>query len=74
MPPRNKDREQAAGQADAYKKVELAKIEVMEEQARVLAENPQLIEWKALEVWDGILPKVSGGTVPFIDVAGYASE
>lgn len=64
----------AANQSDAkayeYKAMEDAKIAIMEEQARVLRENPQLMNWKAVETWDGVMPKYMGGDspMPFIDV------
>jgi regulator of protease activity HflC (stomatin/prohibitin superfamily) len=64
----DKDRAQASGQADAYTATEMAKIQVMEAQALVLKENPQLLQWKAMETWDGILPKVTGEVIPFLDM------
>ena len=30
--------------------------------------TPILVQYKGLEKWNGILPQVSGGVVPFIDV------
>ena len=66
-----KVREEASGVADAYTSKEMAKIKVMEEQARVLKENPQLLQWKATESWDGVLPTYLGGStpMPFLDVS-----
>lgn len=63
-------RSNARGVADAYKMTEMAKIEVMEAQAQVLNQNPQLIAWKSIEVWDGKLPTYMGGNspVPFLSV------
>jgi len=46
----------------------IATIKVMEEQSRVLRENPQLIKWKMIETWSGELPRVTGGAIPFIDI------
>lgn len=47
------------------------KAESMEIEAKAMAENPQILQLRALERWDGILPKVSGGAVPFIDVSKF---
>jgi regulator of protease activity HflC (stomatin/prohibitin superfamily) len=64
-----KKREAAAGEADAYTLNEEAKLDIMERQAAILKENPALVQWKALEIWDGVLPKFTGGgAVPFINV------
>lgn len=43
------------------------KAEAMEIESAALAKNPQVLQLRALEKWDGVLPKVSGGAVPFID-------
>jgi regulator of protease activity HflC (stomatin/prohibitin superfamily) len=44
------------------------KAEAMEIESAALAENPQIIELRALEKWDGILPRVTGGAMPFIQL------
>lgn len=64
------DRAKADGEADAYTATEMAKIKVMEAQALVLKENPQLLQWKATEIWNGTLPVYMGGLapMPFLDV------
>ena len=59
--------EQVKVQADADAYV----IKVIEEQ---LSQSPTYIEYLAVQAWDGILPKVTGGVVPMIDVAGIAAE
>lgn len=65
-----KKREAAAGEADSYTALENAKLTIMERQAEILKENPALVQWKALEIWNGELPKFTGGgAVPFIDVS-----
>ena len=30
--------------------------------------SPILVQYKSVEKWNGILPQVSGGAVPFIDL------
>ena len=44
------------------------KAEAMQIESAALASNPQIIELRALEKWDGILPRVTGGAVPFINI------
>ncbi len=33
--------------------------------------TPNLIQSKAIDKWDGVLPQVSGGATPFIDLKGF---
>lgn len=47
------------------------KAESMQIESAALAKNPQVLQLRALEKWDGVLPRVSGGAVPFIDVKGF---
>jgi hypothetical protein len=30
--------------------------------------SPILVQYKSIEKWNGILPQVSGGAVPFVDL------
>lgn len=46
-------------------------IRVIEQQ---LSKSPQYIEWLKVTKWDGHLPKVTGGVVPFIDVGTEIKE
>lgn len=48
------------------------KAEAMTVESKALQSNPQILQLRALEKWDGVLPKVSGGAVPFIDVKAFA--
>lgn len=48
------------------------KAEAMQIESAALAKNPQVLQLRALEKWDGVLPRVSGGAVPFIDVKSFA--
>lgn len=58
-----------SSEADAQSILNVANAEA--EANRIIAESlsPQLLQWRALEVWDGILPQVTGGAVPFINVS-----
>jgi regulator of protease activity HflC (stomatin/prohibitin superfamily) len=50
--------------AEARGKAEALRIE-----SEALKSNPQVLQLRALEKWDGRLPTVSGGAIPFIDVS-----
>lgn len=51
------------------------KAEAMRIEAESLAQNPAILQLRALERWDGRLPKVTGaGAVPFINVDALAAE
>lgn len=64
----NKARAIAQGQADAYLAIENAKLQVMAQQAQILSNNPQLVNWKYATSWDGKLPNVTGGAIPMFNV------
>jgi regulator of protease activity HflC (stomatin/prohibitin superfamily) len=55
---------------EAQQKVAEAKgkAEAMRVESEALAKTPQILELRALEKWDGKLPHVTGGTIPFINV------
>ncbi len=55
---------------EALQKVAEAKgkAEAMTIESKALRDNPTILQLRAVEKWDGILPKVTGGTVPFISV------
>jgi regulator of protease activity HflC (stomatin/prohibitin superfamily) len=44
------------------------KAEAMRIEAESLAQNPNILQLRALERWDGHLPRVTSGAVPFIGV------
>lgn len=48
------------------------KAKAMQVEAQALQTNPQILQLRALEKWDGVLPRVSGGAVPFVDVQKMA--
>jgi regulator of protease activity HflC (stomatin/prohibitin superfamily) len=58
---------EAQGEADAT----LVKARAQSEANRLLQESltPLLVETKKIEKWNGILPSVTGGAMPFLDVS-----
>ena len=46
----------------------IAKANAILREAKALRTNPHLIEWKRMEKWDGVLPRVTGGAIPMFDV------
>ncbi|MBI2970997.1 MAG: prohibitin family protein [Candidatus Aenigmarchaeota archaeon] len=60
-------RTQALGEADAKVTRAKAETEALKLQRDII--NEQLLRLRAIEKWDGILPKVTGAAVPFIDVS-----
>jgi len=61
-----------AAEAKAYEieKESLARAAAIEREAKALRDNPNLIQLRAVEKWNGTLPTFSGGSnpVPFINV------
>jgi len=49
--------------AEAKGKAEAIRIE-----SEALRNNPQVLELRALEKWNGVLPQVTGGAIPFINI------
>lgn len=58
--------EEARGEAESISLVAKAKAEAN----RILTESlsPSLLQYEALQRWDGILPKVTGEVIPFISL------
>ena len=44
------------------------KAEAMTIESNALKSNPQILELRALEKWNGTLPPVTGGAIPFINL------
>ncbi len=66
-------------QAEAEQKVKIAegdaksimlRAEAQAKANRLLAESvtPTLVQWQALDKWNGIMPQVTGGAMPFVSV------
>ena len=49
----------------------VARAEAIKREAEALADNPQLIQLRVAEKWDGQLPKFTGETVPFISIDDF---
>lgn len=60
------EREKARGEADAL----VIQAEGQAKANRLLSESlsDRLVEYKAIQTWDGKLPQVSGGATPFVDL------
>lgn len=50
------------------------KAEAMKIEAAALVQNPTIMQLKVLERWDGVLPRVTSGAVPFIDVGKFSES
>ena len=62
----------AVAKAVADSKIEEAKGEAEANRllAQSIASNPEVVQLRAIEKWDGKLPTVTGGSTPFVDVRG----
>lgn len=61
---------------EAQQNIETAKgkAEAIRIEAQALSNNPQVLELRALEKWDGVLPKVTGGSIPFISLESLSTQ
>jgi prohibitin 2 len=50
------------------------KAEAMTVESNALRSNPMILELRALEKWNGILPQVTGGATPFISLPASMSQ
>lgn len=50
------------------------KAKAMEIEAKALNSNPQILELRALEKWNGVLPQVTGGATPMINLANIGGK
>ncbi len=60
---KNKKIEEATGEAES--------IRLIEQQ---LSKSPKYIDWLTVTRWDGVLPRVTGGAVPFVDVMAVSAD
>ncbi len=80
---RAQQRENELREAEAEAKKQIAKAEGQARCAVLQAESeaeanellcksitPELIQWQAVQKWDGVLPQVTSGATPFIDLKG----
>ena len=52
-----------------------AKADAIAREAKALKDNPQLIQLRLSEKWDGTLPKFTGGeAIPFIDINSVIND
>lgn len=64
-----KARQTAQGEADARLLLAEAEAKAIRVKGEALANNPKLVEWSAIEKWNGTLPQFTGGgAIPFINV------
>jgi prohibitin 2 len=62
---------------EAQQKVIQAQAEAqsMKIRADALAQNPKLVEWEAVQKWNGVLPQYTlGGSIPFIQMPASGRE
>lgn len=65
----------AGAQAFQIEVASKARAEAIEREAKALKNNPQIIQLRIAEKWDGNLPKFSGGNaVPLLDVDSLLKE
>lgn len=58
----------AQGSAESLRIISEAQGNAIREKGRAISENPQVIQLTYAERWNGILPSVTGGAVPFVNV------
>jgi regulator of protease activity HflC (stomatin/prohibitin superfamily) len=65
-----KVRQTASGEADGKLIIATAEAKAIRIKADALAQNAKLVEWSAIEKWDGHMPQITGGSVPFVNIPG----
>ncbi len=51
-----------------------ARADAIKREAEALQQSPELIRLRSVEKWDGVLPRISGGVLPFLNVDTLGSE
>ncbi len=60
---------EAEARALTIQEESVARAEAIKREAEALRNNPELIQLRTIEQWDGVLPKFSsGGAVPFLNI------
>lgn len=53
----------------------VARADAIAREAEALRNNPELIQLRTVEQWDGVMPRfVGGGAIPFLDVGGVMAK
>lgn len=61
--------EEARGTSESLLAIAKAEAESIKIQGDALRQNPAVLKLRALEKWDGVLPKITGNSpIPFVDV------
>lgn len=60
--------EQSRGTAESNLTIARAEAEAIRIKGEALAQNPNVIQMTTIEKWDGVLPRITGGVVPFVNV------
>lgn len=58
----------ARGEAQSRLTIAQAEAEAIRVKGAALADNPRLVDWSAIEKWDGKLPQVTAGVTPFLNL------
>lgn len=65
----------ATAEAEAIRVKAIAEARAIEIRGEALRKNPELVKLEAVQRWDGVLPKFTGGgAIPFIDVANVTEK
>ncbi len=67
-------RTKAEADADAKLSVAKAEAEALRIQSEAIKGTPDLINLRAIEKWDGVLPKITGAAVPFINIDSMLND
>ena len=65
----------ATAEAEAIRVKAIAEARAIEIRGEALRKNPELVKLEAVQRWDGVLPKFTGGgAIPFIDIANVTGK
>ena len=66
----NKRIEEARGEAESTRLKAIAEAEAINIKGEALKNNPSLVQLEAVNKWNGVLPTMTGGVIPFINAGG----